>query len=73
MLTFAMRCNLGVTLTELTKPKNVTVPVREVLLDETLPDPGNFNKTFASGLYLLTCTSQSYIYNRRRATTTPQV
>ena len=25
MLTFAMRCNLGVTLTELTKPKNVTV------------------------------------------------
>ena len=57
MLTFAMRCNLGVTLTELTKPKNVTVPVREVLLDETLPDPGNFNKTFASGLYLLACAS----------------
>ena len=26
MLTFAMRCNLGVTLTELTKPKNVTMP-----------------------------------------------
>lgn len=25
MLTFAMRCNLGVTLTELTKPQNVTV------------------------------------------------
>ncbi|CBY10417.1 unnamed protein product [Oikopleura dioica] len=63
MLTFAMRCNLGVTLTELTKPKNVTLPVREVLLDETLPDPGNFNKTFANGLYSL---AQLYINNRRK-------
>ena len=53
MLTFAMRCNLGVTLTELTKPKNVTVPVREVVVDETLPDPGNFNKTFANRALLL--------------------
>jgi len=70
MLTFAMRCNLGVTLTELTKPKNVTLPVREVLLDETLPDPGNFNKTFANGLYSL---AQLYINNRRRLTTNPPV
>ena len=29
MLTFAMRCNLGVSLTELTKPRNVTVLTKE--------------------------------------------
>ena len=40
MLTFSMRCNLGVVLTELTKLQNVTVPGQGLQIGKT---PVNLN------------------------------